>query len=113
MNPKTKIIYISSPYTLGDVAENVSVQINAAHRIMDLGHCPVAPLLSHYLHIQRQRPYQDWMAIDLAIIPRMDLVLRLPGKSSGAEREVALALQLSIPVFYSWEALEQYLKEEA
>ena len=104
-----KIIYISSPYTLGDVAANVCVQIEAAHRIMDMGHCPVAPLLSHYLHIHRQREYNDWMAIDLAIIPKMDIVLRLPGKSSGAEKEVALAISLGIPVVYSWEELTALL----
>jgi hypothetical protein len=34
-----KIIYIASPYTIGDVAANVHVQIEAAHKIMDAGHC--------------------------------------------------------------------------
>lgn len=100
-----KIIYIASPYTLGDVAANVAVQIEAAHKIMDAGHCPVAPLLSHYLHIHRQRSYQDWVEMDLALIPRMDVVLRLPGKSSGADGEVALAEKHGIPVAHGWENL--------
>lgn len=100
-----KIIYIASPYTKGDVAANVAVQVDAAHKIMDLGHCPVAPLLSHYLHIFRQRPYQDWVTMDMALIPRMDIILRLPGESTGADDEVALARKLGIVVAYGWEEL--------
>ena len=108
-NQKMKIIYISSPYTKGDVADNTAVQMNAAHTIMDLGQCPVAPLLSHFLHIHRARPYQDWLAIDLAIIPKMDAVLRLPGESSGADQEVMVAEALGIPVCYGWEELDNWL----
>lgn len=105
MNKPKKLIYIASPYTVGDVAANVCVQIEAAHRILDLGHCPVAPLLSHFLHIHRQRPYGDWVEMDLALIPRMDLVLRLPGESKGADGEVELARSLGIPVAYGWKEL--------
>lgn len=105
MNKEMKVIYIASPYTIGDVADNVAVQIEAAHKIMDAGHCPVVPLLSHYLHIHRRRPYQDWLAIDLALIRRMDVILRLPGKSSGADREVQVAKQLGIPVAFGWSEL--------
>ncbi len=100
-----KLIYIASPYTLGDVAENVAIQMNAAHKIMNMGHCPIVPLLSHYLHIHRQRPYKDWLEMDLAIIPRVDILLRLPGKSKGADKEVALANNLNIPVAMGWEEL--------
>ncbi len=104
-----KVIYIASPYTLGDVAENVAIQIEAAHKILDMGHCPVAPLLSHYLHIHRQRPYQHWVEMDLALIPKMDIVLRLPGESKGADGEVALAQKLNIPVAFGWEELWRLL----
>ena len=97
-----KVIYIASPYTKGDVAANVCLQIEAAHTIMDMGHCPVAPLLSHYLHIHRQRHYQDWIDIDLALIPKMDIVLRLGVESSGADGEVALANRLGVPVAFGW-----------
>ena len=103
------IIYITSPYTIGDVAANVAVQMDAAHRILDAGHCPVAPLLSHYLHIHRQRPYRDWVEMDLALIPKMDVVLRLPGESKGADGEVALAKALGIRVVYGWTELWETL----
>jgi len=100
-----KLVYIASPYTIGDVAENVAVQEEAAHLILDKGHVPIVPLLSHYLHIRRQRPYEDWIRMDLAILPKADVVLRLPGLSSGADQEVEYAKELGIPVVYKIEDL--------
>ena len=107
-----KVIYIASAYTVGDVAANVAVQMEAAHRIMDMEHCPIAPLLSHFLHLYQQRPYQDWINVDLELIKRCDIVLRLPGVSSGADGEVQLALQCNIPVCYGWSKLEALLDEQ-
>lgn len=99
------VIYIASPYSVGDVAANVSTQIDAAHRIMDMGHAPIAPLLSHYLHIYRQRPYEEWLKSDLEIIRKVDVVLRLPGASKGADQETGLAEELDIPVAHGWDQL--------
>lgn len=107
-----KVVYIASPYSSGDVAANVHVQLEAAHKILDMGHCPVAPLLSHYLHIHRQRPWEDWIGMDLAIIPKMDVILRLPGKSIGADHEVELAQKLNIPVCFGWKELEMFFNEQ-
>jgi len=106
------IIYIASPYTKGDPAENVSVQIDAAHRILDMGHTPIAPLLSHFLHIHRQRPYTDWLAMDLALITRADILLRLPSKkgdheSPGADAECGHAKANHIPVAWGWSELDE------
>jgi hypothetical protein len=101
------VIYIASPYTLGDVAANVAVQKDAAHRILDLGHCPIAPLLSHYLHIHKQRPYEDWLQMDLVLIRKCDALLRLPGESRGADIEANLARAIPIPVFLGWDDFYQ------
>lgn len=109
MNPMPLVIYISSPYTVGDVGANVSRQIEAAHRIMDMGHAPIVPLLSHFLHIHRQRPYEDWMQVDLATVRVCDIVLRLPGESKGADREVEQAKRYNIPVAYGWDGLAKEL----
>jgi hypothetical protein len=104
-----KIVYIASPYTRGDVAENVCRQIEAAHKILDMGHCPFAPLLSHFLHLHRQRPYTDWTNMDLCLITKMDVLLRLPGDSPGADAEVREAERLEIPVCNGWQELENWL----
>lgn len=101
-----KLVYIASPYTIGDVAENVAVQEETAHKILDKGHVPIVPLLSHYLHIRRQRPYQDWLKMDMKILERVDIVLRLPGESKGADKEVTYAKEKGLPVIYSLEELD-------
>jgi len=106
-----KLVYIASPYTLGDTGENVQAQFQAAHTVMDLGHCPVAPLLDHFLHMHRPRPYQDWIDCCLAKVRRCDIVWRLPGESPGAEKEVAAAEQCGIPVACNMSDLKYLLNK--
>ena len=108
-----KLIYIASPYTVGDVGFNVRVQMDAAHRILDMGHCPVAPLLSHFLHIHRSRPRLDWLAMDMALLGRCDILLRLGGASPGATAEVAFAGKNGIPVVLGWGQLVKMLDPES
>lgn len=105
------VVYISSPYSCGNPVANVSVQIHAMHRIMDMKAAPIAPLLTHFADLYRPRPYDDWLHVDLAIIPKMDVVLRLPGISPGADREVAEAMRCGVPVCYSFEMLANWLKD--
>jgi flagellar biosynthesis/type III secretory pathway ATPase len=92
-------------------ADCVRLQIEALHRIMDLGHCPIAPLLSHFAEITRQRPYEEWIACCLATVDRCDALIRLGGESKGADREVSRAIHRRIPVFRSWETLESWLEQ--
>jgi len=99
------VVYIASPYTIGDVAMNVRRQIEMSDRLMTLGYCPVAPLLTHFQHLCFPRPYEDWMRVDLEMISRCDALLRMEGESVGADREVAHALSIGIPVVYSVESL--------
>lgn len=102
------IIYIASPYTMGDVGQNVRVQIEAAHQIMDAGHCPIAPLLNHYLHIHRPRQYEEWLRMDLKLLSKADVLVRLHGLSIGADKEVGYATSVGIPVFHTIEDAIEY-----
>jgi len=45
--------------------------------------------------------WEAWLQLDEAWIEVADAVLRIPGESRGADREVELAIALGIPVFYS------------
>jgi hypothetical protein len=94
------LVFISSPYTVGDVAMNVRAQIDAANELMDLGHTPFLPLLSHFQHLVHPRSYQDWIDNDLAWLRVCDCVLRLPGESAGADLEVKEARRICKPVYY-------------
>ena len=94
-------VYIASPYTIGDVAVNVKRQMDTADQLMDLGYCPIVPLFTHFQHMHHPRPYEDWMKIDEEKVRRCDVLLRLPGESSGADREMVLARSQGIPVALS------------
>lgn len=94
-------VYIASPYTKGDVAVNVKVQLDMADQLMNYGFAPFVPLYSHFQHMAHPRNHRDWMDLDLEWLAMCNCVLRLPGKSAGADEEVALALKLNIPIYYS------------
>ena len=98
-------IYIASPYTNGDQAENVRIQIDAANDLMKLGYAPFWPLHSHFLHMVHPHSYETWLAVDFSWILACDAVLRLPGESKGADHEVAFAMENNIPVFFSIDEL--------
>lgn len=66
------LIYIAGPYTRGDVANNVRRAIEAAHLVIEAGHAPVVPHLSHFLHMHQPLPYETWMSIDLQFLSMME-----------------------------------------
>lgn len=111
---KRPLVYIASPYTKGDVAENVRVSCQMFDILLSSGLLnPIAPLWSHFQQIFYPRQYEEWMAYDFAIIERCDAVLRLPGESSGADREVAVCVGLGKPVFYTLRDLLKWAKDVA
>jgi hypothetical protein len=105
MARKRKKVYIAAPYTRPDPCVNVHAVIGAANRLMDAGVVPFVPHLCHLWHTVTPRPYADWTAWDLEWIAACNALLRLPGESPGADAEVAEAVRLGIPVFYTEEGL--------
>jgi len=94
------IVYISGPYTKGDVAANVQQAMWAGLTILDYGHTPLVPHLSHFLHLLSQRPWDRWLEMDLALVRVSDALIRLEGESEGADREVGAAREQGIPIYY-------------
>lgn len=103
-------VYVSGPYTKGDPCANTHAAIMAGNAILDAGHVPFVPHVSHFWHTVTPRDYRDWMKIDLAFLPACDVVVRLEGESAGADEEVALACELGIPVKHGMEQLFEYLE---
>jgi hypothetical protein len=101
-------VYMASPYTKGDVAINVKAQLDCFDELANLGFAPYAPLYSHFQHMAHPRPYEDWTKLDNEWVLACNCLLRLPGESTGADAEVALAKEHSIPVFYNIVDLVQY-----
>jgi hypothetical protein len=99
-------VFISSPYTLGDVALNVKRQIDVADELMNLNFLPFVPLYYHFQHMFHPRDYDQWLKFDLQWVESCDCLLRLDGESKGADIEVSRAKELKIPVFYSIDELK-------
>lgn len=100
-----KKIFVSGPYTKGDVAINVKKAIDVTNELIDIGFAPFCPHLTHFLHMSKPQDYNKWLEIDNEFLKVCDAVLRIPGDSNGADLEVKLALELNIPVFSSIEEL--------
>lgn len=105
-------IYLASPYTKGDPCINTNFQMRMFKRFVADGVVDAyIPLWSHFQHSAFPEPYTTWINYDLAIIPRLDGVIRLNAsipelgyfedKSSGADGEAAFAVEKGLPVWYS------------
>lgn len=105
---KKRLIYIASPYTIGNVEENVQKQIEIFSALIEAGHHAIAPLLCHFIEKKFPKPYKVWADLAMEWLRRSDAVLRLKGKSTGADAEVAEAKRLGIPVYYNIDDLNRY-----
>ncbi|WP_431293408.1 DUF4406 domain-containing protein [Pedobacter sp. P26] len=107
-----KRIFISGPYTKGDVAQNVKNSMDSADALINAGFAPYCPHLTHFLHMNAYQEYETWLKLDLAYLEICNGLLRLPGESNGADKEVEFAVRNGIPVFHSHEELISYFKKE-
>lgn len=106
-----KRVFICSPYTKPDPAVNINISVKMFNRLMDDGKCvPINMLWTHFYHCINPRSYEDWLAYCMSFLPLCQAVLRLPGESSGVDREVQVAVEMGIPVFTSIEDLYKFLE---
>lgn len=92
-------VYVAGPYTKPDPPINTKKAIDFGNWLLDHGHRPIVPHLSLFQHMQKERPWQEWLDIDFDMITRCcDVLIRLPGESSGADMEVQHARTLGMPV---------------
>lgn len=92
------LVYVAGPYTKPDPVENTHRMIRIADALLDAGVVPVVPHLTMFWHFLRPRPYEQWLDYDLCVMERCDVVLRVPGESNGADREVYQATRSGQPV---------------
>lgn len=101
------LIYVAGPLTHHDQVQevlNVEVAKEAGHILEDAG---ISAFVPHYFYYSRrrvQRSYEEWMAIDLRMLKHCHALVRLPGPSPGADREVEAAKVLGLPVYFGIEA---------
>ena len=92
-------VYIAGPYS-NDPQGGTDNAIDAAEKVAERGHIPYIPHLTHYWEARHPHPYQFWLDYDNVFLPMCDVLLRLPGKSSGADKEVELADRLGLVIIY-------------
>ena len=91
------LIVICGPYsgeTQWEVEENVRRAQDAAQRLLAAGHAVICPhTMTHGWQGAYDLKYEDFMRSNLEAVRRADAILYL-GTSPGAERELALAIEL-------------------
>ena len=101
-------VYVAGPLSQGNVAGNVRQAILAADRLLAAGHAPFVPHLTHFWGMVCPREYEEWITLDFVWIRCCDALIRLPGESLGADREVVWAQHWNIPVFEGVTAFLEY-----
>lgn len=92
------MIYTAGPIT-GDPFGCVRQSMDAWDRLRAMGAIPYCPQWTVIAEMVEHHRYEQWMAYDFDVIGRCDALVRLPGISPGADREVAHAEGLGLPVF--------------
>lgn len=101
-------IYVSGPISKGDREHNIERGIKAGLQLFRMGFAPFIPHLSHFAMpkaVHGTKAYEQWLEVDFSYISTCAAVLRLQGVSEGADREVAFARSLKIPIYYNVEDL--------
>ena len=96
---KDLLVYIAGPYSHPDPVENTHNAVKVADKLLEAGLVPYIPHLSLLWHAISPKPYETWLAYDIAWLKVCNALLRLPGESSGADKEVVIATDNGIPVF--------------
>jgi hypothetical protein len=99
------LVYIAGPHTT-----NTRAAMMAWAALQTFGLVPICPHWTMFQHFLTPLPYEAWLDYDRVILSLCDAVLRLPGKSEGADKEVEFATHNNIPVFFNGEALFEYYK---
>ena len=90
-------IYIAGAYT-SDPENNVNKAMEVADEVFERGDIPFLPHLFHFWNLKIAHRYEDWMKMGSVFLKDCDQLIRIPGESSGADREVEMAKELGIPV---------------
>lgn len=116
-------VYIAGPITKGDLAHNVNQATAAFKELAEAGFSPWCPQWSAFSGGAARGPvaapdgqiinavyavgsvhgcglpHGTWLDVDLPWVEVADVVLRLPGESTGADRECDHAAANGVPVF--------------
>jgi hypothetical protein len=92
-----KHLYLAGPYTKPDPIINTNAAINVATILLDRQlWVPHVPHLTLLWHMVTPRPIDYWYNLDIEHMRKCDAFCRLPGESTGADREQDIASQFEL-----------------
>ena len=97
------IVYISGPYTIGNIDENIQKARKVAIEVWESGNVALCPHLNTaHFELDCKCSYDDYLDGDLALLGRCDSILMMEGweDSNGAKAEKKWAKGLGIPIYY-------------
>ena len=105
-----KYVYVAGPISKGDTLLNIRNGIRTGTELIKRGYVPYIPHndFIQYILDPEALDYETILACDLAWVERCDALLRLPGESPGADREVAHAMEHSLFVARHIDYLDEY-----
>ncbi len=120
---KPLFIYIAGPYTpynsdphsAARIAhENTIKALNIGIDVADKGHIPYIPHLSHFIHLygKKELPYEYYTKTDISWLEKCDAILFYDhkiGKSKGADKELAFAIDTGKMIFFSINEIPPYV----
>jgi hypothetical protein len=105
-NNKPTAVYIAGPYSGGEWGTNVRKAIEAAERLFAAGYTPIIPhTMTSLWSLHYKREGHEWLELDYELIELCDILVRLPGESPGADKEVEHAKENGIRVVHGVEPL--------
>lgn len=107
------LVYVAGPYAKPDPVENTHTAIRVGMALWETGLVvPLVPHLTLLAHMVSPQPVDYWYGLDLEQLTHCQAVLRIPGESVGADKEITEATQLGIPVFYDQEDVVRWARAE-
>lgn len=91
-------VYIAAPYSSNPV-EGTRRALYIGDRLLSHGFIPFIPHLSLFWDLIYPHPVEHWYEYDLEWLRQCHELIRLPGESKGADREVIQALSMGLKVW--------------
>lgn len=106
-------VYVAGPFDSPNVIvvrDNIHNAIRAADKLLVAGYAPFVPHLCHAWHALFYHDREEWLRYDREFLEVCHVLLRLPGKSAGADDEVQRMRVLGRPVYRDVDQLIQGYK---
>ena len=98
--PAIQFVYVAGPLTKGGEGHNIRRAVIVGAALRRLGYVPFVPHTSWLWDVVAPADYEVWINWCICWVCKCDAVVRIPGESPGADREVEAARAIGLPVAY-------------